>query len=189
MSWCNTHIFSYWVVTDIWTAHSVLFKHGCGALWGKDSPTRHSVMSVYVMSGPGFPVCAYVVYLSTVCVRECASAAANLPACPHTCFLTPRASTCGHQSEALWSRSHCFLYDCLRGVFPLRIDFIMSVILSLTLGALYVCHFFIMIPLWPALALSVRAVVSLLKNFSQWRLFFFFREISLLTVCSDINNI
>lgn len=42
------------------------------------------------------------------------------------------------------------------GVFPLRIDFIMPDTLSLTLGALYVCHFFIIMLLWPALALSVR---------------------------------
>lgn len=65
-----------------------------------------------------FQVCAYIVYLTTVCVRECAFAGAALPVCPHTCFLTAWASSCGHQSEALCSRSHCFLYDCLSGCFP-----------------------------------------------------------------------
>lgn len=70
-------------------------------MWERDSPTRHPVISVYVMSGPSFLVSAYTVYLSPVCVRECAFAGAALPFCPHTCFLTAWASSCGHQSEAL----------------------------------------------------------------------------------------
>lgn len=66
-------------------------------------------------AGAAFRVRAYTLAL---CVRECAFAGATLPVCPHTCFLTPWALSCGRQSEALWSRSHCFLYDRLMGCFP-----------------------------------------------------------------------
>lgn len=55
-------------------------------------------------------------------------------------------------NEALWSRSHCFLYDCLWGCF----DFIMSVTLSLTLGALYVCQYIIIMLFWLAVYHNVR---------------------------------
>lgn len=87
-------------------------------MWEKASPTRHSVRTDS-KAGPTRDVNRHHrVYLSTVCVRKCAFAGATLPVCPHTCFLTAWASSCGHQSESLWSRSHCFLYDCLRGCFP-----------------------------------------------------------------------
>lgn len=89
----------------------------CITMREKNSPAMPSIISAYVMSA-AFPVYTYRVYLSTVCVRECAFAGATLRVCPHTCFLTLWALSCGHRSEALWSRSHCFLYDCLMGCFP-----------------------------------------------------------------------
>lgn len=119
-----------------------------GEIRRKTTPTGTLIMPAYVMSRPSFRVCAFTVYLSAACVRECAFAGATLPVSPDTCFLSAWASSCGHQTETLWSRSHCFLYDCLRGRFPPTIDFIMSVTLSLTSGALYVCHFFIITLLW-----------------------------------------
>lgn len=99
----------------------MLFDHlqfFLGEIRRKSTPTGTLIMPTYVMSRPSFRVCAFKVYLSAACVRECAFAGATLPVSPDTCFLSAWASSCGHQTETLWSRSHCFLYDCLRGRFP-----------------------------------------------------------------------
>lgn len=97
---------------------------------------------------PSINVGAWITSLTAVRTRECCWC------CPtqHTHFLTAWTLSCGHSNEALWSMSHCFLYDCLWGCF----HFIMSVTLSLTLGALYVCQYFIIMLFWPAVAQNVR---------------------------------
>lgn len=66
-----------------------------------------------------------------VCVCVCVCLGLRCPpftphVCPHTCFLSARDSSCAHQNVGLWSRPHCFLYDCLRAAGSLRIHFIMA---------------------------------------------------------------
>lgn len=152
-----THIFSYCVVIDIWIIHRVLFKHGCVPMWHKDKPTRHSVMSVYVMSGPSFRVLAYIVYLSTVCVRECAFAGAALPVCTHT----PVSSLHGPRRVNIRAKPFeaGLIASCMSvwGVFsPYAFTLLCQSHCLWQSGSLYVCHFFIII-LRPALALNIRS--------------------------------
>lgn len=63
----------------------------------------------------------------------------------------------------------------------------MSVTLSPTLGALYVCHFIITSLLWTACALSMRACQDVFLSWHDLRMKIFFIEINV-TVWSDTNN-
>lgn len=129
-------------------------------------------------AGQAFRVCAFIVYLSALCVRECAFAGAALPVCSHTCFLTRWGSWCGLQSEALWSRSHCFLYDCLRGCFhPTHWLYYVSHIVSDIGGSLCLSFHHYKSSLESLCSKCEEACQDVfgawLKNVSHWRFFFF----------------
>lgn len=166
----------------------------CITMREKNSPARPSIISACVMSA-AFPVYTYRVYLSTVCVRECAFAGATVPS---ESALTPVSSLCGPCRVVIGVKPFeaGLIASCMTvwwGVFPLRIDFIMSVTLSPTLGAIYVCHFFILMLPWPAPALSVRrhGVFPLLLNNYSHHESILDNTINLFSVgvCSHVNNI
>lgn len=126
------------MIIDIWTLHSVLFKRGCE---GERQPHHGTLW--YLFTSWAAPACIHSIPQHCVCEGMCLCwcCPPSLPAhlFPHCLGLVVWSS---EWSPLKWvSLLPVWLSE--GGVFPLHFDFIMSVTLSLTLGALYVCHFFI----------------------------------------------
>lgn len=137
--WCDIHTLRSCVVTDTWTIPSDLFKYGHVTVL---APPGTCVVSLYHKCSQYLDSDTFVLRVNAdLQVLHCTSVSSH-PG-PHRVGTNPLKQI---SLLPVWLSEGVFLH----------IDFVMSVTLSLTLGALYVCHCFIIMLFWPAVALNVR---------------------------------